>query len=102
MRDRRLREWRALVRERADCDWRELSPDVVDELVCHLADLHASASGNGRSEEDARRLALDVLNSASFLELSKRPRARRFPRSHTHAMIQAYVTGSEASSRRRS
>ena len=27
MRDRPLREWRALVRERADRDWRELSPE---------------------------------------------------------------------------
>src|SRR5437762_7673736 len=93
MRDRTLREWRALVRERADRDWRELSPDVVDELACHLADLHASANGNGASEEDARRLALDVLNSASFLELSKRPRARRFPGGHMHAMIQSLRYG---------
>jgi len=64
MRDRTLREWRALVRERADRDWRELSPDVVDELACHLADLHASALGNGASEDEARRGALDALNAA--------------------------------------
>src|SRR5437773_2177949 len=90
MRDRELREWRALVRERADREWRALSSDVVDELACHLADLHASALGNGASEEDARRLALDALNSASFLELSKRPLARRLPGGHMHDLRLAF------------
>ena len=76
MRDRDLRQWKALVRHRADRDRRELSVDVVDELACHLADLHATAVRNGASGADARRMALDTLNAASFLELSKRPRAR--------------------------
>ena len=76
MRDRDLRHWKALVRQRADRERRELSVDVVDELACHLADLHATAVRNGASDDEARRLALDTLNAASFLELSKRPRAR--------------------------
>src|SRR5829696_4571062 len=76
MRDRDLGEWKALVRQRADRERRELSVDVVDELACHLADLHATAVRNGASGADARRMALDTLNAASFLELSKRPRAR--------------------------
>jgi putative ABC transport system permease protein len=76
MRDRDLRQWKALVRQRADRERRELSVDVVDELACHLADLHATAVRNGASDADARRMALDTLNAASFLELSKRPRAR--------------------------
>jgi putative ABC transport system permease protein len=76
MRDRDLRQWKALVRQRADRERRELSVDVVDELACHLADLHATAVRNGASDADARRKALDTLNAASFLELSKRPRAR--------------------------
>jgi putative ABC transport system permease protein len=76
MRDRDLRQWKALVRQRADRERRELSMDVVDELACHLADLHATAVRNGASDADARRLALETLNAASFLELSKRPRAR--------------------------
>ena len=79
MRDRDLREWRTLVRERADREWRELSPDVVDELACHLADLHAAALNGGASQAEARRRALDTLNVASFLEVSKRPRARKAP-----------------------
>ena len=77
MRDRDLRHWKALVRERANLEWRELSRDVVDELACHLADLQAAAMHDGASEADARQMALDTLNAASFLELSKRPRARR-------------------------
>jgi putative ABC transport system permease protein len=76
MRDRDLRQWRALVRQRADRERRELSVDVVDELACHLADLHATAVRNGASDADARRMALETLNAASLLELSKRPRAR--------------------------
>src|SRR5215203_4896537 len=75
MRDRDLREWKALVRQRADRERRELSVDVVDELACHLADLHATAVRNGASGADARRMALDTLNAASFLELSKRARS---------------------------
>src|SRR5207249_4998294 len=77
MRDRELRQWKALVRERADLEWRELSLEVVDELACHLAELHAAAIRDGASEGDARQMALDTLNAASFVELSKRPRARR-------------------------
>src|SRR5437899_11930914 len=80
MRDRDLRQWKALVRERANREWRELSLDVVDELACHLADLYAAAIRDGASEGDARQRALDTLDQlkgASFLELSKRPRARR-------------------------
>ena len=76
MRDRDLRPWKALVRQRADRDGRELSMDVVDELACHLADLHATAVRNGASDAEARRMALETLHAASFLELSKRPRAR--------------------------
>jgi predicted permease len=80
MRDRDLRQWKALVRERAHREWRELSLEVVDELACHLADLHAAAIRDGASEAAARQRALDTLdqlNGASFLVLSKRPRARR-------------------------
>jgi putative ABC transport system permease protein len=76
MPDRDLRQWKALVRQRADRERRELSADVVDELACHLADLHATAVRNGASDADARRMALEMLNAASFLELSERPRAR--------------------------
>ena len=39
MRDRQMRQWRTLVRERANREWRELSLDVLDELACHLAEL---------------------------------------------------------------
>src|SRR6058998_3974559 len=77
MRDGDLRPWKALVRERANREWRQLSLEVVDELACHLADLHAAAIRDGASDADARQRALDTLNAASFLELSKRPRARR-------------------------
>src|SRR5215471_17634517 len=76
MRDRQARQWRMLVRQRANREWRELSLDVVDELACHLAELQASAMGDGASEDEARQIALEALESASFLELSKRPRAR--------------------------
>jgi putative ABC transport system permease protein len=76
MRDRDLRQWKARVRQRADRERRELSMDVVDELACHLADLHATAVRNGASDADARRMALDTVNAASFLGPSKRPRAR--------------------------
>ncbi|HEY7187395.1 MAG TPA: ABC transporter permease [Vicinamibacterales bacterium] len=79
MRDPELREWRALIRERADREWRELSPDVVEELASHLAELHAAALARGASETDARARALDALNAASFGEVSKRPRARHAP-----------------------
>jgi hypothetical protein len=71
MRDRDLREWRKLVRERADREWRELSLDVVDELACHLADLYAAAQAAGASQDEARGRALDALNAASFLEQSE-------------------------------
>jgi putative ABC transport system permease protein len=79
MRDRDLRDWRKLIRERADHEWRELSPDVVEELACHLADEHATALTRGASQAEARSRALGVLNAASFLEVSKRPRARKLP-----------------------
>ena len=77
MPDRELRHWKSLVRERADRDWRELSLEVVDELACHLADLHAAALRGGGRNTEARQAALDALNTASFLDLSKRPRSRR-------------------------
>ena len=82
MRDSDLREWRKRVRERADREWRELSLDVIDELACHLADLHATALADGAGEAEARVKTLEALNAASFLELSKRPRARRLPRGY--------------------
>src|SRR5262245_46499047 len=84
MRDRTLREWRARVRERAKGDWRELSGDVVDELACHLADLQAAALDGGASPEHAACVADEALQSASFLELAKRPRARRSPVGYVH------------------
>src|SRR3989442_10844457 len=76
MRDRLMRQWRTLIRERANRQWRELSLDVVDELACHLSELQESSTRRGASDEEARQIALDALNAASFLELSKRPRAR--------------------------
>jgi hypothetical protein len=82
MRDRELAEWRALVRGRADREWRELPRDVLDELASHLADLYSAARSVGADAEEARRLALDALNAASFVDLSRRPRARRFPGGH--------------------
>ena len=79
MHDHDVREWRRLIRARADREWRELSPDVVDEFACHLADLHAAALTSGASQAEARRRVLDALNAASFLEVSRRPRARHTP-----------------------
>src|SRR5439155_23434327 len=90
MHDRNLRRWKTLVRERANAEWRELSPDVVDELACHLADLHAGALERGASEADADQRALDALRSASFFELSKRPRARRSPVGYVHDVRLAF------------
>jgi putative ABC transport system permease protein len=84
MRDRDVREWRTLIRERADREWRELTPDVIEELACHLADVHAAALTRGASQAEARDRALDALNAASFLELSKRPRARNMPTGYVH------------------
>src|SRR3954453_12879652 len=84
MRDRRLREWKARVRERAQAEWRDLSSEVVDELACHLADLHAAALERGSGNADAERIADEALQSASFFELSKRPRARRSPVGYLH------------------
>jgi putative ABC transport system permease protein len=84
MRDSNLREWRKLVRGRAHRDWRELSSDVVDELACHLADLHAAALAGGASDAEARARALEALNDASLFELSRRPRARRLPGGYLH------------------
>src|SRR5262249_23443993 len=77
MRDPEMLRWRPLVRERAEREWRELSLDVVDELATHLADLHAAQIRRGATDDEARRRALAVLDAASFLELSKRPRACR-------------------------
>src|ERR1041385_5749190 len=82
MRDRALAEWRSLVRDRADREWRELPRDVLDELACHLAALHAEALSRGASADEARRLALDALHAASFVDLSRRARVRRFPGGH--------------------
>src|SRR5919197_2175112 len=90
MRDREMRRWRTLVRERAKVEWRELSSDVVDELACHLVDLHANALERGASETEADRIVTDALQSASFLELSKRPRARRSPVGYAHDIRIAY------------
>src|SRR5439155_27179925 len=84
MHDRNLRHWKTLVRRRADEEWRQLSLEVIDELACHLADLHAAALRRGASEDEADRCALDALQAASFLELSKRPRARRVPVGYVH------------------
>jgi predicted permease len=89
MRDRDLREWRTRIRQRADLEWRELSPDVVDELACHLADLHAAALTGGASEAEARGRALNALNAASILEVSRRPRARNAPTGYSHDLRHA-------------
>ena len=63
MRDRQTRQWRTLVRERANHEWRELSLDVVDELACHLAELQASAIRRGAS--DARDCFIAVAAGSS-------------------------------------
>ena len=84
MRERDMREWRSLIRERADREWRELSPEVVEELACHLAELHATALARGASQAEARARALDALNAASFLEVSRRPRARHMATGYVH------------------
>ena len=84
MRDDGVREWRRLVRTRADREWRELSPDAIDELACHLADLHAAMLAGDATESESRVRALEALNAASFFELSKRPRARRVPTGYLH------------------
>ena len=76
MHDREVGGWRKRVREHAEREGRELPADVVDELAGHLADEQASTMREGRSEDEARRLALQALNAASFGELSRRPRAR--------------------------
>jgi predicted permease len=75
MRDRALDRWRAQVVERARREHRDLSPEVLDELACHLADHESSAIRRGRSEEAARQATVDMLNAASFFEVSERPRA---------------------------
>ena len=67
MRDRDLRHWKSLIRERATREGRELSVDVVDELGSHLADLYGAALLAGRAEHQARQAALDALDAASFL-----------------------------------
>lgn|SRR5262245_32990082 len=54
MRDADAREWRRLVCKRADREWRELSPDVIDELAGHLADLYAASLAGGATEPEAR------------------------------------------------
>ena len=90
MRDRQLRQWKARVRERARAEWRDLSTEVVDELACHLADVHASARENGASDAEADRVASEALGSASFVELSKRPRARRSPVGYVHDVRVAF------------
>ena len=88
MRDRELRHWRTLIRERAGAERRDLSFDVVDELASHLADLHASALDRGLSEQDAQQIAREALGAASFTELCKRPRARRFqPGAHMPTLL---------------
>src|SRR5439155_20788300 len=84
MHDRNLRHWKTLVRRRADEEWRQLSLEVIDELACHLADLHRSARDSGATEAEADRIATEALQSASFFELSKRPRARRVPVGYVH------------------
>jgi putative ABC transport system permease protein len=84
MRERGLREWRSFIQGRADREWRELSPEVIDELACHLADMYAAARESGLSDEEARRRAMEALAAASFLEVSKRPRARRLPTGFRH------------------
>src|SRR5215510_1816574 len=90
MRDRDLRRWKTLVRERANAEWRQLSIEVVDELACHLADLHAGAVERGASEAEADRIANDALQSASFLEISRRPRTRRSPVGYVHDLKLAF------------
>jgi len=83
MRDRELRRWRALIRQRADAERCELSLEVIDELATHLTDLYASAIEHGRPEDEATRIAVGALESASFRELAARPRAMR-PRAADH------------------
>ena len=87
-----LRQWRTLVRERANREWRELSLDVVDELACHLADLQASAIASRRlrrrgAPDRARRAQRGVVSRA--VEAAARQARRRirprFSRRHAAA-----------------
>ena len=72
MHERDLHRWQTLIREHAAVQGGELPADVVDELAAHLADLQASAMGQGLSEDQARQRARDALEAASFAELSRR------------------------------
>jgi len=76
LRDRGLRRWRALVRERARAERHDLARDVLDELASHLADVEASALHDGASAAEATRAALATLDAASFGNLAHRSRAR--------------------------
>jgi predicted permease len=76
MRDAELDRWRRRIRDRARHERRELSSDVVDELASHLADCYAAAIERSSSVEEAERIAVHILDTASLGELTTRRRAR--------------------------
>ena len=60
-----MTDWRALIAARMP----DLAPAVVEELAQHLADLYDEARGDGRSHDEAERIALATLaDSADTLQ----------------------------------
>lgn len=74
-----LDEWRRLVRAHSEAQGQRLSPDVVEELVSHLADVHATERDLGRSDEEATAAARRVLEGAAYSEVAATRRAAASP-----------------------
>jgi predicted permease len=66
-------DWRALIAARMP----DLAPEVIEELAQHLADLYDEARGDGRSHDEAERIALATLaDSADTLQREVEAAAR--------------------------
>ena len=72
-----MRDWAAEVRERLRGSDSSLPREVVEEIAQHLADLHRAALFDGRSIDEADRVAEnELLNIHPIAEAIRRRRAR--------------------------
>ncbi|MGH9142577.1 MAG: ABC transporter permease, partial [Vicinamibacterales bacterium] len=70
-----LGDWKALVRRHADAAGQPLSPEVVEELAEHIADVYAAERDAGRSDRAAADSAIAILTAGAYDEIAERHRA---------------------------
>jgi putative ABC transport system permease protein len=79
MPDSRRNQWRRLLRLRSEPQGDALPPDVLDELLSHLADAHAAELARGASEREAMAVIRRMIDAGVYDEVAGARRAAAAP-----------------------